>query len=174
MKLQHYIAIAIKIFALLLLIYTVRTVIWVIEDLLSQGFFTNKYVYYQLGAAFMLIAINLACWFLPMSLAKVIVKPAWNKQVEPINAESFLRALIIFLGLFLFIFAFIHGARLMFQMYLIESMATGKEYVNSMNVSLAMVITQLTIGLLLISKNYWITQTFLKINAPETTSNQED
>ena len=49
-----------------------------------------------------------------------------------------------------------------------------QSYSDNMKVSIAVVSVRFIIGLTLVTKNYWITQSLLIINVPDTENYQDD
>ncbi len=127
---------------------------------------------YQIAPIILTLTIGLIFWFFALKLANLIVKPIWDNEISPFNANSLLRVLIIFLGFYFMLDAILDVARFIFQLSFIGTTYISQEFTLQLKAGYAVVGLQLIIGLFLIIKNYWITQALLRINATEKKSNK--
>jgi len=102
MKIQHVLAILLRLSAIIVLLYAIRLSIWIMASLPAEGPHLESNLIFAGASTLALFAVALCGWFLPMFLAKIIVKPAWDKPVNSISAPALLKVLVIFLGLYFF------------------------------------------------------------------------
>ena len=117
MKSLHYVAIMIRLFAIALLIYSLRRWIFVVEVLIDGQIYGIRFSeIYSIATALIPTLFVILLWTFPLTIANVIVNEECNKEIKPINAHSFLTVLIIFLGLY-FIFYDIIDSIYLFTLY---------------------------------------------------------
>ena len=167
MNIQHYTAIAIRLASLLLLLYALRLAAVFISDISSFNLADDITQLYLLGSILLTTVTGLICWFLPMTLARLIVKPVWDTKIIAFNASALLRVMIILLGLYFVLDALLDIARFIFQMSFNGTAYITSELSQRLKAAYAVVTLQMVIGLFLVMKNFWISQSLLKINAPE-------
>lgn len=160
MKIQNYIAIAIRFISLIIMLFGLRMVFWYFYSGNQSG--GNA----TLTVSFIWIGFSLICWFLPQTIAQLICGSVKDAEVKAIDASSFLRVLIIFLGFYFIINSIFDLTRVIYQ-FAFANEIYGPEFTNQLKVSFGIVSFQLITGLFLVAKNYWITKSLLKINTPE-------
>lgn len=106
MKSSHYLAIAIRLFSIVLFIYSIRQSSLLIEIALNgtiNGMVASTVFVAATTIGPLLIAILL--WFFPFSVAKAILKPEIDLPVEPMAPASMLAVFIATIGVFAFYYA---------------------------------------------------------------------
>jgi hypothetical protein len=98
MKTQHYLAVFIKLFALILFLYFLKEFLFVIQLGLEN-------IWYELISFSIGMVASILLWMFPLTVSKTIVKPEINKEINPIGAKEFLTLLVITLGLFTLFYA---------------------------------------------------------------------
>ncbi len=167
MSIQHITAIGLRLLAIITLFHVVRHLIWISVMVYSNDPQTLQQFMYGVAGILILLVVGLGCWFLPMSTARLIVKPAWDKQVQPFNPMSLLRVLVIFIGLVCFLHALLAASNYLFSWMLTDP---SIEIVNldQMKASYLSTAWQLVLGLVLMNKSHWISQALLNINRAES------
>ncbi|MBW7472444.1 hypothetical protein QQF73_15270 [Marinobacter sp. M216] len=106
MKPTHYFAILIRLFAIALVIYTVRQSSVLVEVLTSGGIQD-----YGVPAGFAWVSVlcplvvALLLWFFPMTVSASIIRPELDQPIEPMSAPSILTVLVLAIGLYVLYFA---------------------------------------------------------------------
>ena len=172
MSIQHITAIGLRLLALIALFYAVRDLIFISVVAYSSDPHTVQQLMYGVVGILILLIVGLGCWFLPLSTARLIVKPAWDQQVQPFNPMALLRVLVIFIGLVNFLHALLAASNYLFSWMLTDPHV---EIVNldQMKASYLSTAWQLVLGLVLMNKSHWISQALLNINRAEP-SDQDD
>lgn len=170
MKIQHVLAIILRLGAIVTMIYSIRLIIWLVASLPAEDPLSTRQLI-SVGAVILaLTAMALCCWLAPLWVAKRIAKPAWDQSVVPMNAASLLRVLVIFLGLYLFLNSVIDLAHEVFRWWYLDINFSYAMPLDSKHFHVAFVSDgfQFLMGLFLLTKNHWICQALLKLNQPET------
>ena len=170
MKIQHVLAILLRLCAIVIFIYGIRLTLWIVGRLPAEDPWLTSDLIYVGASTLALFALGLCCWFLPMLLAKWIVRPAWDQPVGAFHATALLKVLVIFLGLYYFLNSLINFAHYAFQWWFTEQLITEGMTQNFERwyVAYATDGFQLILGLFLLTKNHWICQVLLNLNRPET------
>ena len=101
MKAHHYLAIGIKLFAIILIVYSIKQ-----SEIIFDILFNENSVYAEASPTVISlnivipILISIGLWFFPGTIAKSILTPDLDQPVEPLSPNSFLAALISGIGLF--------------------------------------------------------------------------
>lgn len=102
MQATHYLSIAIRLFAIFLVATSISQFGMLLEALANDGkvgFASISYPLQVLNTALPLI-VAFGLWIFPTFVAQKIVKPEFDKPVEPIKPEAILTVLAVSLGLF--------------------------------------------------------------------------
>jgi hypothetical protein len=166
MSIQHATAILLRLAAIISLFYAARHLIWVLAMAFNSDPDNLQELLYGSAGILIFLIIGLSCWFFPMSAARMIVKPVWNKQLQPFNATALLRVLVIFAGLMYALQAVMAFTNFLFSLTLTGAYAMPSN-VDQLKATYATYGLQLVLGLMLIIKNHWISQSLLQINRPE-------
>jgi len=79
------------------------------------------------------------------------------------------------MGFYFVVSALMQIARYLFQMsFIIPSTTNDAAFVLQMKMNLIVIGIQLIVGLFILSKNYWLSVTLLKINTPESANAVKD
>lgn len=98
MKPHHYLAIAVRLFAVFLVIYVIRTVVNIVQYIL---FDTGVPVGTMSVVAVTPLIIAAFLWLFPLTIAKGIIKPELDYEIEPLKTHSILVVLLLSLGVYL-------------------------------------------------------------------------
>jgi hypothetical protein len=98
MKPHHYLAIAVRLFAVFLATYVIGTVVN-----------TVQYILYDVGVPVGIMSIvavtqlifAIFLWFFPLTIAKGVIKPELDYEIEPLKTHSILVVLLLSLGVYL-------------------------------------------------------------------------
>lgn len=103
---SHYLAIAIRIFAIGLFLYGLRQLGLVYEVFVNDalhGFPVSRT--FALGTSILPVIVSVVMWRFPLSVARRIATPEIDLPLEPLRARSILAALIGALSLFFLFYA---------------------------------------------------------------------
>jgi len=106
MKPTHYFAVLIRLFAIALIVFTVRQ-----SSVLVDALTGNDLQGYEVSLVFAWISVlcpllvSLLLWFFPMTVAASIIRPELDKAFEPMGAANFLTVLVLAIGLYVIYFA---------------------------------------------------------------------
>jgi hypothetical protein len=106
MKSSHYLAIAIRLFSIVVFIYFLRQSSYLIEVILNgtiDGMAASAIFVAATTIGPLLMAMLL--WLFPVSVAKIILKPEVDLPVKPMAPASILSVLIVSIGVFAFYYA---------------------------------------------------------------------
>ena len=109
MRPTHYLAIAVRVLSILLLFYALRQSSFLIE--LFQGNMPG----YDIPVAFAATTVvlpflaSVLLWYFPMTVARSILKPELDLEIQPLNAEEFLTALVLGISIYFLYYAIIDG-----------------------------------------------------------------
>lgn len=103
MKLHHYFAIGIKLFAIALYIYGLRYIGPIIE-IFRSGSLNTLYVndYFFATNLIVIWAVALVLWVYPLKLAKMFLSNDLDLEVEPMATPMIMATFIAAIGLFIF------------------------------------------------------------------------
>ena len=108
MKPHHYLAIIVKIFAIVLFAYGIRQAGFFIEILLTGMASDVRYsIYFAATTAFVPITTSLLLWFFPITISKSIITPEIDGQLQPINPQGLLAVIISAIGLYTLFYAIV-------------------------------------------------------------------
>ena len=101
MKSSHYLAIAVRIFALMLFIYGLRQMFPVLE-LFLLGTVNGMEVspFFVIVTSIIPILFSIVLWLFPLSISASILKPEMDLDVVPLSQGDWLVVLLIGLGLY--------------------------------------------------------------------------
>ncbi|PAV25760.1 hypothetical protein CF392_09545 [Tamilnaduibacter salinus] len=107
MQASHYVAIAIRIFAICLALNSIPQMGMLIEALRNGGTISSFDVSYVLQALSVIVPliVALTLWIFPSVVAGKIVKPEIDKPAEPIQPLAILTVVVVSLGLFVLSYA---------------------------------------------------------------------
>lgn len=169
MNIQSYLVIAIRFIALVILVFAARTLFWYFYQ---PGISTQGINNSLLFTGLVLVGFGLVCWFLPQSIAYHISKPVAKTPVKAIDATSLLRILVIFLGFYFFVSSLVSLVRLALQLYFFPAYLEF-DSINQIKLAVIYIGFQIVVGIFLVFKNHWITQSLVKINATEKPKSDE-
>ena len=103
MKSSHYLAIAVRLFAIVIFLYALRQSTMLIE-LLMNGSING------MDVSIIFISITTLCpligavllWYFPFSITNSILRPEMDQAIEPMNAQSILTVFVLAIGLYAF------------------------------------------------------------------------
>lgn len=101
MKPHHYLAIGLRIFAILLFVYVFRQSMQQFTLLTSGSLHVANILIMPLLVTLLSLIAAIACWLFPITIAKNVIKPELDKEIQPLNYTSFLTVVILAIGLFL-------------------------------------------------------------------------
>jgi len=106
MKSSHYMAVAVRLFAIVLFIYSIQQSTIFLDALINgpiQGV--------KVSSAFILttsitpLIIGVLLWIFPLTVARAILRGELDKPVEAVGAQSMLTVLILSIGLYTLYYA---------------------------------------------------------------------
>jgi hypothetical protein len=107
----------------------------------------------------------LLLWFFPHTIAGIISKTRHSSSDEPTTATGWLRLFIIALGMYWLVYAFLDATYwLSLNHYFGDSAIEG--FTPQDKASMIATLIEFITGLVLLTKNAWITQVVVKLNAP--------
>ncbi len=173
MNIQHIISIGIRFLAIGLFLYSLKLILMVFDYFDPNRLNETLHLLLVFGTPVMMLIVSLICWFIPEKLSALIIKPLWNKEINGFSPKELLRVLVIFLGFYYIINALLHMGSYLFRWaYLVSSPFNDESTYFQMNIALFVIGLQLIVGFILLTKNYWITKSILKINAPKKIDDQ--
>lgn len=98
MKPHHYLAITVRLFAVFLVIYVARTVVNIVAYILLDA---DVPVGAMSAVAVTPLIIAIFLWFFPLTIAKGIIRPELDYEIEPLKTHSVLVVLLLSLGVYL-------------------------------------------------------------------------
>lgn len=106
MKVSQYLAIAVRLFSIMLFITGLRQLMPLIELMIS-GTVSGMAVSYFFAVAMSLIPIlfSLFLWFFPISISASIIKQDMEKEIVPLSQVSWLVVILIGIGLYTLYYA---------------------------------------------------------------------
>lgn len=110
MKSSHYLAIAVRLFSIVLFVYSLRQSSLLVEYLVNDsinGMEASLFFISVSTLAPLFVAILL--WYFPVSVARSILKPEIDQKLEPIRPQSVLTVLVLALGLYAFYYAVVES-----------------------------------------------------------------
>ncbi|CAH0991964.1 hypothetical protein SIN8267_02079 [Sinobacterium norvegicum] len=108
MKSSHYLAIAVKLFAIVLFIFSLRQSTSLVEVFLSDSINGMPVsTLFIAGTVLIPLIVSLLLWFFPLSVSKSILKPEIDLPIEPINSTTILTVFVLAIGLYVFYYAFV-------------------------------------------------------------------
>lgn len=106
-------------------------------------------------------------WFFPNTWARLIIKPGQNETIKPMNSMEWLRIIILAVGFSMTIWALLDAIYWSVPlMMMLEHDA--QTFMVEQKAAMITTVVEFIVGLTLITKNTWIAQTLLKVNAPES------
>jgi len=143
MKSSHYLAIAVRIFSIVLFLYSLRQSSFLFQYL-AEPIISERRASLLFVSASTLVPFVIAAllWLFPVSVAKSIVKPEIDQKVEPIQPQSALTILVLVIGLFAFYYAVVDSVFWLTLWHMSErSTFSGAPLVLSMENKASMVAT---------------------------------
>lgn len=108
MKSSHYLAIAVRLFAIVLFIFSLRQSTSLVEVFLSDSINGMPVsTLFIAGTVLIPLIVSLLLWFFPLSVSKSILKPEIDLPIEPINSTIILTVFVLAIGLYVFYYAFV-------------------------------------------------------------------
>lgn len=106
MKPQYYLAIAVRLFAIFLFLYSMQQSRMLLE-LLINGYVNDVAlpIWFGIVVSLLPLAVSLVLWFFPLTVSQLILTEEINQPFEPINIQPLLTVLIIAIGLFFIYYA---------------------------------------------------------------------
>ena len=112
-------------------------------------------------------------WFFPIQLSNRLLKNTKTPTSASPNTVQLVHAGTIILGLVVFTLALIELVRWVIY-YGLMNAQPQLDPGSLLTVGLFNIFTRLIIGVLLLSKSYWLTRFLIRLNSPVTTKNQDD
>lgn len=108
MKPSHYLAIAVRLFSVVLFLYALRQSSILMEVIRSNSLNGAPVsIFFILATTLSPFAASIFLWFFPFTVSNLILKPEIDKTIEPMNAHSVLTVLVLSIGLYIFFYALI-------------------------------------------------------------------
>jgi len=108
MKSSHYLAIAVRLFSIVLFIFALRQSTSLIEVFLNDSINGMPVsTLFIAGTVLIPLIVSLLLWFFPLSVSKSILKQEMDQPIEPVNSTTILSVFVIAIGLYVFYYAFI-------------------------------------------------------------------
>ncbi len=107
MRPSQYLAIAVRIFSILLFLYGVRQSSFVIGLIGDGDTGVTASWAFAITSALLPIVVSIVLWCFPCAVANAIVKPEINDPIEPMGAQSVLTVLVLAIGLYALYYAII-------------------------------------------------------------------
>lgn len=106
MKSSHYLAIAVRLFSIVLFIYALRQSTMLIE-VFTNGSINDipVSIMFMLVTSIFPLVIAILLWYFPLSVSRSILKPDIDQPIEAMNAQSILTVLVLAIGLYVLYFA---------------------------------------------------------------------
>lgn len=101
MKPHHYLGIGLRIFAIVLFVYVFRQSIQLFTFLTSGSLHVANIPIMPLLVTLLSLIAAIACWLFPITIAKNIINPELDRDIQPVNYPSLLTVVILAIGLFL-------------------------------------------------------------------------
>jgi len=100
MKSSDYLAIAVRLFAIMLFIYGLDQLLPIFE-LIASGTINGMNVspFFAIAASIIPILFSLVLWVFPLSVSNSILKPEMDREVVPLSQGSWLVIILIGIGL---------------------------------------------------------------------------
>tara|TARA_B110000211_G_C14053421_1_gene542216 strand:+ start:1701 stop:1979 length:279 start_codon:yes stop_codon:yes gene_type:complete len=91
MKSSHYLAIAVRLFAIMLFIYGIGQLLPIFE-LIATGTINEMIVspFFAIAASIIPILLSVVLWVLPLSVSSAILKPEMDRDVIPLSQGNWL------------------------------------------------------------------------------------
>lgn len=101
MKSSHYLAIAVRLFAIALFIYGLRQLLPIIELVIS-GSINGMVVspFFAVVVALIPIVFSIVLWTFPLSLSRSILKTDMDREVAPLSQDNWLVVILIGIGIY--------------------------------------------------------------------------
>lgn len=106
MKSSHYMAVAVRLFAIVLFIYSIQQSTILLDALINGSIQGVK-----VSSAFILttsiipLIVGVLLWIFPLTVARAILKGELDKPAEAVDAQSMLTVLILSIGLYTLYYA---------------------------------------------------------------------
>jgi len=168
MKSSHYLAIAVRLFAIMLFIYGIGQLLPIFE-LIATGTINEMIVspFFAIAASIIPILLSVVLWVLPLSVSSAILKPEMDRDVIPLSQGNWLAIILIGIGLHTLYYAIVDS---MFWLYFLHmssqnalsdvSLIMSGEDKANLVISIIEVIT----SLFLVLKSKTISKYILKIS----------
>lgn len=167
MKSSHYLAIAVRLFAVVLFVYGLRQLSPFFE-LITRGTVSGVTVsaFFVLAVSIIPMLLSVILWFFPLSISNSILKPEMNREVAPLSQGDWLIVILIGVGLYTLYYGIVdliywlYFLHMSVKNYLVEpSLAmSGEDKAN-----LAISFLEVAASLFLILKSKTISTRLLKI-----------
>ena len=110
MKSSHYLAIAVRLFSIVLFLYGLEQLSLLIE-IIIEGSINGAPVSVLFGLAIAIspIIVSVLLWSFPLSISQIIIRPEIDKPTEPMDSHSLLKVFILAIGLYFFYFAVVES-----------------------------------------------------------------
>jgi hypothetical protein len=118
MKSSHYLAIAVRLFAIMLFIYGLRQLLPMFE-LIASGTINGMAVspFFAIASSIIPILFSVVLWIFPLSVSNSILKPEMDRDVVPLSQGSWLVIMLIGIGLYTLYYAIVDS---MFWLYFLH------------------------------------------------------
>ncbi|SDS00201.1 hypothetical protein SAMN05216271_0930 [Halopseudomonas sabulinigri] len=107
MKPTHYLAILVRIFSVLLILFALRQSSFLLGLMTGQLSGLTVSMAFAISSVVIPILVAIFLWYFPMKVAKTILKPEIDQPVEPMNAPSCLTVLLLAVATYYLYFAII-------------------------------------------------------------------
>lgn len=106
MKSSDYLAVAVRLFAIMLFIYGLRQFLPMVE-IIASGTINGMAVspFFAIATSSIPILFSIVLWFFPLSVSSSILKPEMDRDVVPLTQGSWLVVILIGIGLYTLYYA---------------------------------------------------------------------
>lgn len=157
MKPHHYLALIVRLFAICLFIYGIKSIPIFFNLILLDSF---SIVRKEFTLVIAIIIISYLLWKFPITISKLIITPEIDQEIKPMGTQKLLSVLIITLGLFTLYYGVVDTAFWILYHKFMSDIPSNDETGNT----IAMITTgvELVVSFILIAKAKTIAYYLLK------------
>lgn len=108
MKPTHYLAIGVRLFSIVLALYGAQQLAY-LSSFLSTDYVDIVSLVIVASTIFIPILAAIVLWLFPMTVANIVIKPAMDRPIESMTAQSNLTVLILALALYFLYYTVINA-----------------------------------------------------------------
>jgi len=106
MRPTHYLAIAVRVLGMFAFFYAIRQSIFLIQVVQNDLSGMNVPIPFAISTVILPFLASVILWYFPMMVAKKIIKPELDQEIQPLSAIEFLTVLILGIALYFLYYAF--------------------------------------------------------------------